>query len=1081
VEEIKLRQLLAALPGSHLILNTDFQIVEVSNEYLRASRTQRGKIIGRQLFDVFPDNPNDPEANGVKNIRSSILRVVAERRTDSLPMQRYDIPNPTCEGGFEERWWQPVNSPIFNEDGQVAFILHSVEDVSSSAKLENIQKKKAEDLKKSAWQALEGGGEMGALMRACDFSKTPLGPVESWPQSLRTAVGIMLDNKFGMYVAWGKDYTQLYNDGYRPILGSTKHPKALGSSAALTFAESWHIIEPLFAQVMAGGTVGSEDWLLPLDRHGFLEDCYFTFSYSPIRIETGAVGGVLVTVSETTEHVRARKEIEENQKETQRLLEGIPQIVWTSRPDGSADFYNKRWYEYTGLNFEQTKGWGWQHLVHPADFDNTISTMRAAIETRTVWVHELRLLRGVDQEWRWHLVRWVPLIDSANTLSKWVGAATDIHDQKAAQAETVDILESMNEGFFSVDEKFRITRVNARHLELTKVPKDQQIGQYFFDVFPEAKNQNSTYWIEYHRAINERVVCSFEDYYAPLDLWTAVTVFPKATGGFAAFFRDITSDKLALKKIAAQAAELKTIQERFERSARATDLGVWYCDLPFDVLNWNAEVKNHFFLPPDAHVTIDTFYERMHPDDREKTRAAIDNSISSRGFYDTVFRTLPPGAESSQAAASSYAVKSIRAVGWTDYNLAGEPIRFDGITLDVTAILAREEELRISKEAAETANETKSAFLANMSHEIRTPLGAILGFSELLRNQNLGKQEREHYIDTISRNGKSLTRIIDDILDLAKVEAGRLEVEAINFSLSELLTEVIELFTEKARQKKIYLNFNIAENVPRQFFSDSTRLRQILINIVGNAVKFTDTGGVQVNVKAEPLDHDLVRIIIDVEDTGPGLTDDQKTRLFNPFTQADSTTTRRFGGTGLGLALSRRLTEALGGSLLITRTEVARGSTFSFNFVGKSALNKLTTQEKSADSTSSQIGNLGGYKVLLVDDSADNQFLLTRLLQRSGVVVDVADNGRRAVDQAAKATYDLVLMDIQMPVMDGYQALKALKANGFDAPVIALTAHAMNEEREKTKAAGFAGHLTKPVNSAELIAVISELLRASRD
>jgi signal transduction histidine kinase/ActR/RegA family two-component response regulator len=399
-----------------------------------------------------------------------------------------------------------------------------------------------------------------------------------------------------------------------------------------------------------------------------------------------------------------------------------------------------------------------------------------------------------------------------------------------------------------------------------------------------------------------------------------------------------------------------------------------------------------------------------------------------------------------------------------------------GTHMDITERVRLKQDLEKAKIAADQANHSKSAFLANMSHEIRTPLGAILGFSALLKERSLAQKERDRYVDTIVRNGTSLTHIIDDILDLAKVEAGRLDIEAVNFSIYELMTDVVDLFRDKAKQKEIYVLLNVDENLPSMLSSDPTRLRQILINLIGNAVKFTEAGGVRVNVRAKTINGDQATVEIAVKASVIGLTDDQKQRLFQPLVQADNSTTRTFGGTGLGLVLSQRLSHALGGHISISDDCDGRtGCTFTLTFnarIPQSAMKLVKSREAALHA-----GSLKNLKVLVVDDSPDNQFLVTHVLKSNGAQVETASDGLEALHKAMHGNHDVILMDIQMPRMDGYQAKKALDERAYPKPVIALTAHAMAEERVKTKSAGFAGHLTKPLDAAELVQTVAELTR----
>jgi signal transduction histidine kinase/CheY-like chemotaxis protein len=389
------------------------------------------------------------------------------------------------------------------------------------------------------------------------------------------------------------------------------------------------------------------------------------------------------------------------------------------------------------------------------------------------------------------------------------------------------------------------------------------------------------------------------------------------------------------------------------------------------------------------------------------------------------------------------------------------------------------QETELAKVTAENANATKSAFLANMSHEIRTPLGAILGFSELLKDLNLSHDDRSQFIETIIRNVHSLTRIIDDILDLAKVESGKLDVEEIEFSLFDLMNEAMDLFREKAKQKGIFLIQSVEENVPSSLFSDPTRLRQILINVIGNAVKFTDKGGVKVILRAGGDIEGPLTVQIEVKDTGRGLTEEQRDRLFQPFMQADNSTTRQFGGTGLGLALSKRLAEALGGTIKFGECAPQKGCTFIITFVATASKNESVKSSNGFPQSTApkKVLPLENIKVLLVDDSVENQYLVRKLLEKNGARVEVASDGGEAVRRAFSNSFDVVLMDIQMPKMDGYEAIRELKENGYTVPVIALTAHAMVEERVKTKAAGFAAHLTKPLDNEEVIHTVGLMAR----
>lgn len=390
-------------------------------------------------------------------------------------------------------------------------------------------------------------------------------------------------------------------------------------------------------------------------------------------------------------------------------------------------------------------------------------------------------------------------------------------------------------------------------------------------------------------------------------------------------------------------------------------------------------------------------------------------------------------------------------------------------------------ELAQAKRSAETANKAKSEFLANMSHEIRTPLNSIIGFSELLKQPRIGEDDRSEFLDTIIRNGRQLTQLIDDILDLSKVEAGHLKVESIVVDLAALVTDVIQSLTVKAAHKNVKLTLRFDGLLPEQIASDPLRLKQILTNIIGNAIKFTERGSVTVVVKLEQdlEDSSKNRLIFKVIDTGPGVAPNQQDRLFRNFVQADCSTTRKYGGTGLGLILSRRLAKLLGGDVELTASELGKGSTFTIvidpgNLQNVELIDRNNVLGDQSDylKIPLQENALQGIKILLAEDVYDNQLLIQRILKQRGACVDVVENGIAAVKKALESDYNVVLMDIQMPLLDGYGATAELRKKGYNRPIIALTAHAMKEEREKSLRMGCNDHLSKPINQAHLIQAV---------
>jgi len=388
-------------------------------------------------------------------------------------------------------------------------------------------------------------------------------------------------------------------------------------------------------------------------------------------------------------------------------------------------------------------------------------------------------------------------------------------------------------------------------------------------------------------------------------------------------------------------------------------------------------------------------------------------------------------------------------------------------------------EVEMLREAAEAASRAKSRFLANISHEIRTPLGAVLGYADLMRYHDQQPDERESCLAAITRNGQLLQKLIDDILDLAKIEADRVEVERIDMPIAELLLDLQAVHGNLAASKGVTLSIVPEGRVPRRIFSDPLRLKQILNNIVGNAVKFTSTGEVEIRIRCDKLLHFIVR------DTGPGLSPTEAVRLFQPFMQADSSTKRRYGGTGLGLVLSKQLAQILGGDVILKQSHPERGATFEVTVdPGPIEADAWTCAAGLLDAAAAQPTKEGlakirldGVRILVADDAPDNRMLVKRLLAHAGAVVEAAENGREAVMKALTSTFDLILMDIQMPLMDGYEATSSLRARGYQGPIIALTAHAMLEEQERCLAAGCNAHLGKPINYRRLLVTAAAYAR----
>jgi signal transduction histidine kinase/CheY-like chemotaxis protein/HPt (histidine-containing phosphotransfer) domain-containing protein len=446
--------------------------------------------------------------------------------------------------------------------------------------------------------------------------------------------------------------------------------------------------------------------------------------------------------------------------------------------------------------------------------------------------------------------------------------------------------------------------------------------------------------------------------------------------------------------------------------------------------------------------------------------------------------------------ASIYGMSDVQPLRWLEH---AAWVVFEDVFLVIACIRGQKEmreissrhvQLEMSKDVAVKwagaleANRAKSEFLANMSHEIRTPMTAIIGYADLLLDPATTAAEQRMHIQTIRRNGEHLLTILNDILDLSKIESGRMTVETVACSPSMIIVDVASLMRVRAAEKGLFFEVHYQTAIPETIKSDPTRLRQILMNLVGNAIKFTQTGGVRILARcttsgAEP------KLELEIVDTGIGMTEEQTAQLFQPFVQADSSTTRKFGGTGLGLAICRRLARMLGGDIRADSSP-GRGSSFRFE-VSTGSLEGVRMFEQLTEAGIPESGpefpaersiERIDCTELLAEDGVDNQVLVSKHLTRAGAMVKVVENGRLALHEALAAAlagrpYDVVLMDMQMPVMDGYAATSELRRKGYTGPIVALTAHAMAGDRERCIGAGCTDYLTKPTSRQKLVETVA--------
>jgi PAS domain S-box-containing protein len=635
------------------------------------------------------------------------------------------------------------------------------------------------------------------------------------------------------------------------------------------------------------------------------------------------------------------------------LTNALPQLVWMANAEGNIYWCNQRCCDYTGLTPEVLNGHGWQMVQDPNLLVGLLDQWSTSIAFGEPFEMQFPL-RNSKGTYRWFLTRVNPVKDHSGRVIRWFGASTDIHDQRQYM------------------EALRVSEANFRQLT-------ESLPQMIWTATPDGL-------IDYY---NER--------------WYEFTGIPKSES-----------------------------------------LG-------------------------DAWLSL------IHPDDQERIVATWQKALQRGDHYEIEVRFR-------RHADHSYRWILVRAMPARD--ATGKIHRWIGSNTDIHEQRQAAEQMAHAKIEAENASRLKSAFLANMSHEIRTPLGAILGFTDLLKDPTISDSERQSFLEIVSQNGSHLATVINDILDLSKVESNALKIDKARTSITEVVSAVVTLFGMKAKEKGLALEFTSPERLP-DVLTDASRLRQILANIVSNAIKFTHVGRVRIDVNAQDVDADLVNLSISVSDTGVGIPPSSRCHLFSPFEQADNSITRRYGGTGLGLALSKKLAQLLDGDVSLVKSDEGQGSVFQIslcNLRKTSAQTAPSQIERSVEPQSTDIAAdaFENLSILLVDDSPDNQHLISRYLKKKAAKVEVASNGVEAVEMALGSSFDLVLMDLSMPVMDGYSATQILRQRGFKQPIIALTAHAMTEVRQKCLNIGCDDHLTKPIAPTALYeAILRHIQRSS--
>lgn len=501
-------------------------------------------------------------------------------------------------------------------------------------------------------------------------------------------------------------------------------------------------------------------------------------------------------------------------------------------------------------------------------------------------------------------------------------------------------------------------------------------------------------------------------------------------------------------------------------------MGAWFWDIQSNRVDSSDEQAELLKLSLDELTTVDAFLDRVHPNDLPALQESLDRAIKDEGVYDHRFRFRNGDDEEVWLGGRGQVLR----------DKAGEPRVLVGVNWDATVDQQIRAELERQRSFADAASRSKGEFLANVSHEIRTPLTAILGCADLLFTK-VRDEEASHLLETIRRQGTLLQRLLNDVLDISKIEAGELSVRTEPVDLRQIAADVRSLMDPLASEKSLELRTSIDPALPEQLTTDPVRVRQILLNLVSNGIKFTEKGSVDVQIQNAQEDGETIAVTIMVSDTGPGIPGDQIGRLFSPFEQLDTSNTRTVGGTGLGLTIVDRLVELLGGVMEV-ESDVGVGTTFIIRLpVGMPDQPATAVGDNESQDASQAVKRMQlPISLLVAEDTDALQFVLQKTLEPIVEAITFVGNGEEAVNAVRAAEirndqFDAILMDIQMPVMDGLDATRLLREEGYEVPIFALTAAAMSDDTQRSLAAGCSGHLVKPIDQRSLYDALASCVK----
>ncbi|MGB6689711.1 MAG: PAS domain S-box protein [Terracidiphilus sp.] len=813
-----------------------------------------------------------------------------------------------------------------------------------------------------------------------------------------------------------------------------------------------------------------------------LKDGRFVERYSTVlRSPSGQSLGSARFFRDITERKRAEEAMRESEERFRIMADSCPIGIWVTDAQGEIRFINQTYRKLCGTDSEELTPENWQSRMHPDDAPGFFKSLERALKEHTPFA-AVRRSRCAKGDWRWMESNAKPRFSAEGEFLGLVGTTQDITERKRAE-EALQVSE----------EKFRQLAESVHEVFWLKAPESEDF-LYVSPAYEQVWERTCASLYQHPESRNEAI--------HPDDLEESRKLFAKQMAGeaveteyriktpsgrekwirgqafpihdsdgrlirIAGIAEDITERKQGLQALQSSEEKFRQLAENIQEVFfMMTPLGseLLYVSPAYEEV-WGQSLDSVYKNPMSWAGAI-------HPDDREQAGMLAARQLQGEIVASEYRIQTPDGVE-----------KWIRSRTSPVRDQAGELIRIVGIAEEITERKRYEMELVRAREEADVANRAKSSFLANMSHEIRTPMNGVIGMIQLLLGTDLTAEQRR-YGEVAQNSGRALLAIIDDILDLSKIEAGKVRLENRNLDLKRTVHDVVQLLRVQAEAKGLELEARVSAKIPALVRGDAHRLRQVLMNLTGNAIKFTQQGGVTLDVELDSQRGRMATVLFKVTDTGIGLRPDQTKTLFSPFVQADASTTRKYGGTGLGLAISKQLVELMRGCIGVDSRE-GQGSTFWFTAAFEQAepaapqsTGAARNEAVSAPSGPAwtglrQIGH--GERILVAEDNSTNREVILAQLKKLGYDGEAVVNGAKAVEALERREYSLVLMDCQMPVMDGFEATRRIRdSNQPHVPIIALTASAMSSDRDRCLREGMDDYLSKPWEFPQLAEMLTK-------